>query len=74
MAEQNGIKLFFFLVLEENQECFPCILIKGDVNKEGIDQCVTGSNLFKFDGFTTPDLIKDMSRSDDEKKENKKKE
>ena len=61
---------FYFVDLKEGQKCFPCILIKGDVNRNGIDQCVNGSNLLRFEGFSfeTPDLIKKWT-SDEKDKE-----
>ena len=58
--------------MKEDEKCFPCILIKGDVDLNGTDQCVNGTNLFKFEGFSTPDLIKRMALSDDEKEEKEK--
>ena len=60
-------KFFYFVDLKEDQICFPCILIKGDVDKNGTDQCVNGSNLFKFEGFSTPDLIKNLGKSEEDK-------
>ena len=62
-------KFFYFVDLKADQKCFPCILIKGDVNRNGIDQCVDGSNLLKFEGFSfsTPDLIKKWASNDEEK-------
>ena len=35
----------------------------------GTDQCVNSTNLFKFDGFSAPDLIKNLGKSEKEKDE-----
>ena len=65
-------KFFYFIDLKEDEKCFPCILIKGDVDKNGTDQCVHNSNLFEFEGFSTPDLIKNLGKSDEDKEKDKK--
>ena len=64
-------KFFYFVDLKEGQPCFPCILIKGKVDQNGTDQCVNGTNLFKFGGFSTPDLFITFGQTEAEKEEKK---